>query len=140
MVSESTKLRGLKLLIVEDSFLVALDLCVHLEKHGCIVVGPAARLGRALALARDGWLDGAVLDVNLAGETSFPVAAVLGARKLPFVFLSGYDDAEMFPPEFRQAPRLAKPFDYADMVRVLADHLVKPRRMLSGRPVTSGAA
>jgi len=137
MEPESAKLRGLKILIVEDAFLVALDLCVHLENHGCIVVGPAARLGRALDLARNESLDGAVLDVNLDGEASFPVAAVLRARKLPFVFVSGYDDAETFPAEFRQAPRLTKPIDYSDVDRILATHLVKPRHMLGGRTVSA---
>jgi len=57
------------------------------------------------------------------------VAAVLSKRELPFVFLSGYDDAETFPPEFRQTPRLSKPVDYSAMIRVLATHFVTPRRM-----------
>lgn len=133
MGSESERLHGLKILVVEDAFLIALDLCVQLEKQGCIVVGPAARLGRALELARNEPLDAAILDVNLAGESSFPVAEALGARKLPFVFLSGYADAGTFPPEFREAPRLTKPCDSEEMVRALASHCVKPRRMLGGR-------
>jgi CheY-like chemotaxis protein len=69
-----------------------------LSAHGAKVVGPAGRLGPALTLARQAELDGALLDVNLAGEQSFPVAAELIRRDIPFIFLTGYDK-NVFPPE-----------------------------------------
>lgn len=56
-------------------------------------------------------LDGAVLDVNLQGERSFPLAEHLIARDVPFVFLTGYDSATVFPDQFRDAPRLSKPVE-----------------------------
>jgi len=79
-------LRGFKILIVEDSLLVAMDPCAHFESFGCKVVGPVGRLEPVLSLAREASIDVALLDVNLAGEFSFPVAAVLSARNVRYVF------------------------------------------------------
>jgi len=81
--------------------------------------GPVAHLADAAKLAREASLDGAVLDVNLAGERSFPVAAILRERHVPYVFLAGYDSDDVFPPEYRQAPRLGKPFRYQDLIDLM---------------------
>ena len=116
-------LLGRRILIVEDAFLIALDLCEQLESCGCTVAGPAGRLRRALDLAEHEELDGAVLDVNLAGELSFPVAAALAARNIPYVFLTGYDDDAAFPPEYRNIVRIAKPFRSSDLAPMLAGYL-----------------
>ena len=84
------------------------------------MVGPVPRLQRALELARGEPLDGAILDVNLAGELSFPVAAALGERGIPYFFLTGYDDIALFPPEYRSQARLMKPFEDRDLERMVA--------------------
>jgi len=120
---EEPDLRGLRLLIAEDALLIAFDLGARLELHGCKVVGPVGRLQPALRLAKDEQLDGALLDVNLAGEFSFPVASALMARNVPYIFLSGYDDASLWPPEHRQTPRVTKPYLFADLVQVLSQHV-----------------
>jgi CheY-like chemotaxis protein len=119
-------LSGLRILVVEDMLLVAEAIADLLERRGCEVVGPVSRMQRALSLAREAPLDGAVLDVNLAGEFSFPVATALDERGIPFVFLTGYDDASAFPPNFRTAPHLGKPFDNDELADLLSRHFRRP--------------
>jgi CheY-like chemotaxis protein len=95
--------------VVEDEAVVAMaleDMLLHL---GCVVVGPALRLKAALALAAVEPLDGAVLDINLGDERSFPVAEMLRSRSIPFLFATGYGDLGLEPP-FANAPVLAKPY------------------------------
>jgi DNA-binding response OmpR family regulator len=116
-------LDGLRVLVVEDTLLVAEVITEILADSGCTVIGPVARVGRALYLLRETEIDGAVLDVNLAGQSSFPVAAELGAREIPYIFLTGYDDEAVMPPAYRTAPRLAKPFHAVELVAALAGRL-----------------
>jgi CheY-like chemotaxis protein len=111
-------LNGLRVLVVEDSLLVAEVIAETLTNCGCAVVGPVPRLQRALPLARAESLNGAVLDVNLAGEFCFPIAEALEARGVPFVFLTGYGDLDALPARFRGRPVLGKPFSPADLVGV----------------------
>lgn len=101
---------GLRVLVVEDEFLVALGLAGDLGALGCDVVGPAANLSAAMDAARQGELDVALLDVTLGGETVFPAAAMLAARGVPFVFCSAFTGRERMPREFMDRPRVAKPF------------------------------
>ncbi len=102
-------LGGLKVLVVEDNLLLAEVTRLLLEDNGCAVVGPAGWLKRGLELAQGEQLDGAILDINLHGEMSFPIAEVLSARRVPFVFVTGYEDRSIVPMAFRSAPRLDKP-------------------------------
>jgi DNA-binding LytR/AlgR family response regulator len=79
-------LLGLRILVVEDEYMVADELRRDLAEHGVEVVGPAAKVSEVLRfLAVAGTLDGAVLDVNLGGEMVFPVADLLRKRGVPFV-------------------------------------------------------
>lgn len=114
-------LSGLRILVVEDMFLVALDLSDRLEGMGCRVVGPASEVGAALRTIEDSALDGALLDVNLVDELSFPVAASLAAHGIPFIFLTGYS-LDAFPEEFRAFPRLAKPVDTRLLEQAMSAH------------------
>lgn len=113
-------LSGLRVLVVEDSLLVAEVIAETLQSYGCDVVGPVSRVQRALPLAREEPLHGAVLDVNLAGEFCFPVAAALEARGVPFIFLTGYGDTETMPAAFRTAPMVGKPFDNSNLVGLIS--------------------
>jgi DNA-binding response OmpR family regulator len=106
---DARDLHGLRILVVEDSVLIADVIVDTLCDCGCSAVGPASRLTQGLMLAAVERLDGALLDVNLAGEPCFPIAAALGARGVPFAFLTGYGEAGI-PAEYRTAPRLSKPF------------------------------
>ena len=112
-MSESAKasLAGLKVLVVEDEALVSMLLEDMLSDLGCEIVGPIMRLAEALAAAEDPAqaMDIAILDVNLAGERSFPVAEALERRGCLFVLATGYDDAGI-DERWRDRPMLRKPF------------------------------
>ena len=103
-------LSGRRVLVVEDESLVAMLLETILEDMGCTPVGPASNVDEGEAIARDTVdLDAALLDVNLAGRQVFPVAAVLKARGVPFVFSTGYGESGL-PDEWRGNPTIQKPF------------------------------
>ncbi len=116
---------GKRLLVVEDEFVIALDLQNLLEAAGHEVVALAASVPDALALlaagaapGRQPLLDGAVLDVNLRGEPATPVADALAARGVPFVFVSGYGAAGR-PAGHETAPVLAKPYSEGDLLELV---------------------
>ncbi|MFG1431609.1 response regulator [Xanthobacter sp. V2C-8] len=113
-------LAGLRVLVVEDEFLVALGLEGELRTLGCDVVGPVASLSAAMAAARSEGLDAALLDVSLGSESVFPAAAVLADRGVPFVFCSAFTGREPMPRALADRPRVAKPFTG----RMIADALV----------------
>ncbi|MGC2521265.1 MAG: response regulator [Stellaceae bacterium] len=102
-------LQGLRILVVEDEYLVAALIQDFLEAAGCIVVGPIPRLAQAVEAARDETCDGAVLDINLGGSQVFSVAEVLSRRRIPFAFVTGYG-SEVLPAQFHQRPTIRKPF------------------------------
>ena len=83
-------LQGVKVLVVEDEYLVATLMENMLASAGCVVAGPIPRLAQALDAASSEACDVAVLDVNLAGERVYPVADILAQRNVPFVFVTGY--------------------------------------------------
>lgn len=83
--------------------LVAEVIVEELHDHGCSVAGPASRLEQGLALAAEEELDGALLDVNLAGKRCFPIADELAKRGTPYAFLTGYGDAGI-PPSINVHP------------------------------------
>ena len=115
------RLSGLKVLVVEDSFLIAEHVSSVLRKQGCEVLGPAPRLAAGLALVERGPPpDCAVLDVNLHGELCFPIAKALARRAVPFVFLTGYDDRTIIPPDLAGARVLGKPMEDALLVDAIA--------------------
>ena len=120
MTSTPPELRGLKVLVVEDNFLIAELIRSLLADCGCETIGPAPRVSSALALVDGRHLDGAFLDINLAGEYCFPVAELLRERGIPFVFLTGYDDSEIIPPALREVPRISKPFDNRKVASIAA--------------------
>jgi CheY-like chemotaxis protein len=97
-------------LVVEDEFLIALDLEALLREHGWRVLGPAATVAEALRLLEDGKMpDVALLDVNLRGETVVPVAEVLRERGVPIVLASAYDQAGSIADVLADAPNVGKP-------------------------------
>lgn len=112
-------LRGRRILVVEDEALVAMLLEDALTDAGCTVLGPAASVAQALFLLQHNRPEAAVLDLNLAGETSEPVADALAALGVPFLVATGYG-AEGLPPNHRDAPVLAKPYDPVELTDTLA--------------------
>lgn len=102
-------LEGRRVLVVEDEYILAMDIVNGLESEGAKVVGPVGTIDDALDLIGENEeLDGAVVDLNLLGEMAFPVADALGERGVPFVFATGYDQASI-PPCYRHVTRCEKP-------------------------------
>ena len=113
-------LDGRRILVVEDDYLVALALSTVLEEAGAHVVGPVASAEEAVALLEEGRerVDAAVLDVDLNGETSYPVADALATRDIRFVFATGYG-IDAVAEGYRHYPRCQKPFDHRAIFKAL---------------------
>jgi len=120
-------LEGVRVLVVEDEYLVAILIEEILKSAGCIVRGPIPRLPDALDAVDHDDYDAAVLDVNLAGERIDPVAQALSRRKVPFVFVTGYGEG-VLSKEFAERPRLCKPFRMADLLGALLNIIEPPIR------------
>jgi CheY-like chemotaxis protein len=97
-----------RVLVVEDDFLVAQTITDLIEAGGCEVIGPAADAATGLDLLARKKPDAAVLDIKLIGETSYPVAAALMEQRLPFLFVTGYDEI-LIPSQFAAITKLMKP-------------------------------
>ena len=123
--AEPKSLEALRILVVEDEMLVAMELGEILQGFGCFVIGPASRIRHALRLAGEAEIDAAVLDVNVAGEKVFPVAEVLTRRGVPFVFATGYGAAGI-DGVFPDSPILQKPYAEAALAAALTDALSRP--------------
>jgi CheY-like chemotaxis protein len=90
-----------------------------LSDLGYTMAAEAGRLDEALAAAKQGEFDVAILDVNLDGQPITPVVDVLVARGVPFVFVSGYARRGI-PDAHSRAPLLQKPFQTEGLARALA--------------------
>jgi two-component SAPR family response regulator len=108
-----------RVLVVEDNYFIADDVCNTLKTAGAEVVGPASTTAEAIRLLDDGSVNAAVLDVNLEGEMSYPVAAELERLAIPFIFASGYDDWAV-PKEWQHIPRLEKPYSLRALPQAVA--------------------
>jgi len=117
---------GLRVLVVEDEYLVALLLEEDLRAAGCAIAGPHTSFAAARAAALSEPVDLAILDVNLNGEMVYPLAEELAGRGVPLVFLSGYDVGH-FPERFKGAPRVGKPHDRTALLREIARALALQR-------------
>ncbi len=121
-------LAGLRVLVVEDEFLVALGLEDGLKALGCAVVGPVASLAAAVDAAENEAVDAALLDVNLNGESVYPAARLLAERNILFVFCSAFTARERMPREFTHKPRVAKPYTNRMIATALANVLTPQAR------------
>ena len=114
-------LAGYRILVVEDNFLLAMEIEGILHRQGCVVLGPAGTIEHALALLdREAKPDLAVLDVDLQGRRVTPVAATLLSCDVPFVLVTGYRELQLDEPELNGRPRLEKPLDSQSLLRTLA--------------------
>lgn len=110
---------GRRILVVEDEMSIVVMIEDTLLELGAEVVGPTAWLDAALPLAQDASIDAAVLDINIRGGTSYPVADILAQRGIPFIFCSGYGNWAL-EERHRERPRLTKPFTSGELaIRVL---------------------
>jgi two-component SAPR family response regulator len=111
----------LRILVVEDEGLIALNLELILRRFGCDIVGPISKVDDVVDAAKMHRPDGAFLDVNLHGRKVFDVLPEMMELGVPCVLSSGYDDPMLFPAAFRNMPRIAKPFDEAALRRACAE-------------------
>ena len=121
----NSPLSGRRVFVVEDEMIVAWLLEDMLAELGCVVIGPVAKVNQALAMVEANAIDVAVLDVNLNGETSYPIADALIARGVPLVFVTGYDKDRMLN-GYQGFPVLQKPFHRAELSATLA-RLLTPK-------------
>ncbi len=111
-----------RVLFVEDDAIVAMLIEDLLLELGVEVVGPAYGLETALHLARTADVEAAVLDIQIKGEFSYPVADALLARGIPIIFATGYGERAI-PERFKDVPTLHKPFESARFHQVLTEAL-----------------
>jgi DNA-binding response OmpR family regulator len=98
-----------KILVVEDEALIAMELGERLMDMGCAVLGPAQSIAEAEALLARERPDAALLDANVAGQSSMPLGVALVALGVPVAFCTGYDQMKDKPAELSSAPVLVKP-------------------------------
>jgi two-component SAPR family response regulator len=125
-MSEEHTLSGIRVLIVEDEYLIALDVCEWLKRSGASVIGPARSVTHALRLLASSQVDVAVIDVNLGEGPNFEVPEHLTRARVPFLFATGYDELAI-PPRFADVPRMEKPYGQVQLVAAvckLARHVL----------------
>ena len=120
-----------RILVVEDSFLLVLTVEAMCDELGWEVVGPATRLKSALLLAETAEIDVALLDVNLDGEMSWEVAAILKKRGIPFAFSTGYDEGDLLPENLVGTRIVSKPYQINEVEQslrqLMADNVRVPQ-------------
>jgi CheY-like chemotaxis protein len=125
-------LTGLRVLVLENEMFIMVMIEDLLGDLGCRIVGPAATVADALALAEAGGIDAALLDLNLGyGETGYPVADLLAQRDVPFAFVTGYS-ADVLRPPHSGRPILEKPFWGESLGNVLRALLAPGRAVQPG--------
>lgn len=113
------QLAGRRVLVVEDEYFIADDLVEELQQAGAVVVGPARSRDDALALLENPGCDLAIVDINLRGNVSFDVADTLESKRVPFIFVTGFDH-RIVPLRHADRPLLQKPAHTLDVLAELA--------------------
>jgi|SRR5580693_6661926 CheY-like chemotaxis protein len=109
----------MRILLVEDEVMIAIHMEDLVADLGHEVTATASRLPEALELAQRCDFDFAILDVNLGGAMSFPVADVLAHRGVPYVFATGYGSSAVLPP-YNKQPIMRKPIGRRELNRVIS--------------------
>lgn len=111
-------LTGLRVLVVEDDYFIADEICTTLRNGGAEVLGPSPDVEHGLDMVRKEQIDCAVLDINLHGDLAFNLADELRKRGTPSIFATGYDRS-VLPGEFSDSVRLEKPIDLGELLRAV---------------------
>jgi len=112
-------LKGRRILVVEDSPVVAPFTADLLSDLGCEVIGPAPNMAAARELLDETHFDGALMDIHIRGERVFPLCEMLETKGVPFVLTSGYADWHM-PDKWQDRPRLQKPYTVDQIEQALS--------------------
>lgn len=113
-----TMLAGRQVLVVEDEMLVLMGTEGILLDLGCTTVMAAGSVEAALTIIAEERIDAVLLDLNLGGDISYPVADALRAKDIPFAFTTGYGDAVLRPVDLSH-PLLTKPYSVTELVETL---------------------
>ena len=116
-------LDGLRVLVVEDNYVLAESMRWALQGLGCEVVGPVPTAERALELVGAAKIDAAILDIDLQGLISTPIARKLGELGLPFLFLTGYESVALLPEDLHEVRCLTKPVDPDILAQALLEQM-----------------
>lgn len=127
-------LLGLRVLVVEDDYFLALELSSALRNAGADVIGPARDPESALAAIDCEHIDCGVLDINLQGRMGFQAALELRARGIPAIFATGYDRSTI-PAELADLTHLEKPVDLAALCRAVEASVFGARRRHGPRAI-----
>jgi two-component system, response regulator PdtaR len=112
--------RIIRILVVEDEFLIAMELTAILEAHGFFVIGPVGTVDDALEILRRERPDAVVLELNLCGIAATPVARLLRELDLPFVIASAYSNTDLPRDDsLRGVANIGKPTNSATLIQVL---------------------
>lgn len=115
---DKVPLNGLRVLVVEDDYFIADEICSTLRQHGAEIIGPSPDIEHGLDLVRNHRIDCAVLDINLHGNLAFHLASELRQRGTPAIFATGYDSS-VLPGEFSSCVRLEKPVDLGALLQAI---------------------
>jgi CheY-like chemotaxis protein len=125
-----------RVLVVEDEALVGIMIQECLSEFGFQIMGPIGTASEALAAAKDGDFDAAILDINLGDDMVYKVAEILSRRHVPFAFVTGYD-ADSVDSRFRDVPVLQKPVEREMLQKLFAQSGGRTAAALAG---TNGRA
>ncbi len=121
-----------RILIVEDEPIIAMMLSEWLEELGHEPIGPAPTVDDAIARIGQGAIDAAIVDINLCGRRSDPVAAALAERAIPFAFATG-GHADSVGDEYKDRPLVSKPYDFAAVANAVEALIAPPGRRHIGQ-------
>ena len=118
----TTRPLGGSVFLVEDEVMIRMMVADMLEELGFRVAAEAGEINEAMKLAQSVDFDIAILDVNVNGKVISPVAELIQARNLPFIFATGYGSSGL-PEDYRDRPALQKPFQLETLAKMINDAL-----------------
>jgi len=116
-----------RVLLVEDDFRQAADLVRLMSALDCKIIGPVARLEAALELVARKAIDGAIIDMMLAGKSAVPLLMLLESRKVPAIVTTAFGRAAV-PRQLRHIPCLPKPINLVRLITSMEAMFQRPRR------------
>lgn len=126
MAPSLEKLHGLRILIAEDEAIILMEIEDMLRELECEIIGTVSTVKAAVSAIRQNDLDGALLDMNLRGESVVPAAEELLAQGVPFLLVTGYARRAGDEPVLKNAPRLHKPFSLHSLSAAMSDAFARP--------------